>query len=439
MIRCLGRARGFVLAAIASLWLAAPAFAQATSTPSPYKMIDGHFAATVTLLADGRVLIAGGGDIHASAINLAEIYSPASDRFEPAGSGLMSTPRTYHTATLLKDGRVLIAGGMNRLGSALKTAELFDPKSGKWTPTGSMAEGRYNATATLLPDGRVLIAGGSSTPEGYAGAGQERHEEMSLDTAELYNPTSGSFSPAGKMERVFDLNSGKFLMRASMTTARREQTATLFTAGPLAGQVLIAGGIGGKEKPIPSAELYDPKTNTFTATGNMTVARAYQTATGLRDGRVLMAGGTDASDQALATAEIYDPATGKFRLTAGPMMHARFRQTATLLNDGTVLLAGGASNAGVLALAEIFDPHTNTFHATANMLDYRMAAGAVLLHNGEVFIAGGYNNRPSYAPGAALGMGSAAVPFFVLDTAELYNPAARQFVSTLTMGAPRPG
>lgn len=434
-----GRVRSLLISVVASLTLAASAFAQATPTPSPYKMIDGHFAATVTLLADGRVLIAGGGDLHASAINLAEIYDPSTDRFEPAGSGLMSAPRTYHTATLLKDGRVLVAGGMNRMGSALKSAELFDPRFGKWTPTGSMAEGRYNATATLLPNGRVLIAGGSSTPEGYAGAGQEHHEEVSLDTAELYDPATGTFSPAGKSERVFDITSGKFLERASMTTARREHTATLFTAGPLAGQVLIAGGIGDKEKPIQGAELYDPATNRFTPTGSMAVARAYQTATALRDGRVLMAGGTDASDQALATGEIYDPATGKFSLAAGPMVHARFRQTATLLGDGSVLLAGGASNQGVLALAEIFDPHTNKFHATANMLDFRMAAGAVLLHNGEVFIAGGYNNRPSYSPGAALGMGSAAVPFFVLDTAELYNPAARQFVSTLAMGARVPG
>jgi hypothetical protein len=439
MIQPLGRVRRILLSATASFVLAASAFAQATPTPSPYKMIDGHFAATVTLLADGRVMIAGGGDMHASATNLAEIYDPSTDRFEPAGSGLMSTPRTYHTATSLKDGRVLVAGGMNRLGSALKSAELFDPKSGEWTPTGSMADGRYNATATLLPDGRVLVAGGSSTPEGYAGAGQERHEEVSLDTAELYDPATGRFSPAGKMERVFDLNSGEFLQRASMITARREHTATLFTAGPLAGKVLIAGGIGDKQKPIASAEIYDPKTNSFTPTANMTVARASQTATELRDGRVLMAGGTDASDQALATGEIYDPTTGKFGLAAGPMVHARYRQTATLLADGSVLLAGGASNQGVLALAEIFDPHTNTFHATANMLDYRMAAGAVLLHNGEVFIAGGYNNRPSYSPGAALGMGSAAVPFFVLDTAELYNTAARQFVSTLALGGRAPG
>jgi hypothetical protein len=437
MMKCtLGRIRGLLVFAVASCVLAVLNVTQAATLRSPYEMIGGHFGGTVTLLADGEVLIAGGGTMHATASRLAEIYNPATDRFRPAGSGLMATARTHETATLLKDGRVLIAGGMNRMGSALKSAELFDPKSGKWLPAGSMAAARYDATATLLPDGRVLIAGGSSTPEGYAGAGQERHEEQSLDTAELYDPRSGTFAPAGKEERVFDLTSGKLLKHAGMTAARRDESATLFTTGPLAGQVLIAGGIGSDEKPIASAELYDPRTNRFKTTGSMTVARAYQTATELRDGRVLLAGGTDASNQALATAEIYNPATGNFTLTPAPMVDARFRQTATLLNDGDVLLAGGSSNEGVLATAEIYYPRRNKFRATGRMTDYRMDAGAVLLRNGEVFIGGGYNNRPSFAPGAA-GFGSSSVPFRVLETAEIYNPAARQFASTLTIGTAR--
>ena len=296
-----------------------------------------------------------------------------------------------------------------------------------------MAEPRYNAAAEQLPDGRILISGGASTSEGYAGANQEKQEEQSLDTAELYDPGTGKFSPAGNVERVYDLTSNKIMMRASMTTARREQTATLITAGPLLGQVMIAGGIGDQNKPIASAELYDPATNTFKAAGNMTVARTFQSTTALRDGRVLIAGGTDAGDQALATAELYDPATGKFALTADPMQHARYRQVAVLLTDGEVLLAGGASNAGVLANAEIFDPRTGKFRPTGLMKDYRMAAGAVLLHNGTVFIAGGYNNRPTYAPGAAA-MGMTSVSLRVLNTAEIYNPMSAQFVDTRSLG-----
>jgi hypothetical protein len=431
MSRLSGRIRISLLFGVAACALAALAMAE--STPSPYQLIDAHFAMTVTLLANGEVLIVGGGDSHASATNLAEIYNPATDAFTPAGSGLMPIERTYHTATLLKDGRVLIAGGMNRMGKALDSAILFDPKSGKFIPTGAMAEPRYNAAAVQLPDGRIIISGGASTPAVYAGANQEKQEEQSLDTAELYDPGTGKFSPAGKIERVYDLTSNKIMMRASMTTARREQTATLITAGPLLGQVMIAGGIGDQNKPIASAELYDPATNTFKAAGNMTVARTFQSATALRDGRVLIAGGTDAGDQALATAELYDPASGKFALTADPMQHARYRQVAVLLTDGEVLLAGGASNAGVLANAEIFDPRTGKFRPTGLMKDYRMAAGAVMLHNGTVFIAGGYNNRPTYAPGAAA-MGMTSVSLRVLNTAEIYNLMSGQFVDTRSLG-----
>ncbi|HZT36696.1 MAG TPA: kelch repeat-containing protein [Bryobacteraceae bacterium] len=380
------------------------------------------------------MLIAGGGDSHASATNVAEIYNPANDVFTPAGSGFMPGERTYHTATLLKDGRVLIAGGMNRMGKALATAVLFDPRGGRFIPTGSMAEPRYEAAATLLDDGRVLVSGGASTSEGYAGAGQERQEEQSTDTAELYDPVTGRFSSAGKSERVYDITSNRMLVRASMTAARRAHTATLIAAGPLAGQVLIAGGIGDQNKPLASAELYDPKANAFTPTGSMLVARSYQTATALRDGRVLVAGGTDAADKALATAEIYKPSAGKFTLTPQPMRQARYRQSAVLLDNGTVLLAGGASNSGVLANAEIFDPRTALFRSTGLMKDYRMAAGAVLLRNGTVFIAGGYNNRPTYAPGA-ISMGSAAVSFRALNTAEIYYPPSGQFVDTRSLGA----
>ncbi len=311
MIRICDRVRIWLLiGGAACVWVA---LAMAESTPSPYQLIDAHFAMTVTLLADGAVLIVGGGDSHVSATNIAEIYNPATDAFTPAGSGLMPTERTYHTATLLKDGRVLIAGGMNRMGKALNDAILFDPQSGKFIPTGRMAEPRYNAAAVLLPDGRILISGGASTPEGYAGANQESHEEQSLDSAELYDPASGKFLPAGKVERVYDLTSNKIMMRASMTTARREHTATLITAGPLTGQVLIAGGIGDQNKPIASAELYDPAANTFKAAGEMTVARTYHGATALHDGRVLITGGTDAGDQALATAEALRPCRRQVR------------------------------------------------------------------------------------------------------------------------------
>jgi WD40 repeat protein len=324
---------------------------------------------TATLLSDARVLIAGGsGDASA------ELYDPKSGTFSPTGS--MTADRSYHTATRLSDGRVLIAGGIGN-GVENSSAELYDPKTGTFSLTGPMAAARKFHTATLLSDGHVLIVGGC-----LAGGPNGCNETAS---AELYDPATGTFRPTG-----------------SMTNARLEgHTATLLSDG----RVLIAGGSGTSSgRPslaLASAELYDPKSGTFRPTGSMTIGRDSHTATLLSDGRVLIAGGSDASGIVSWSAELYYPDAGTFRPAGPSMSTGRSNHTATLLSDGRVFIAGGSGDAS----AELYDPKTGTFSPTGSMTADRAWHAATLLSDGRVLIAGG-------------DIGNAVV----VASAELYQP-----------------
>jgi N-acetylneuraminic acid mutarotase len=336
---------------------------------------------TVRLLRDGRVLVFGGLELLASA----ELYDPATGTSAATGSMVTHAgPRSWltsdsFTATLLRDGKVLVAGGSgDSITESLASAELYDPASGTWTATGNMvtAHGR-GSTATLLPDGKVLVAGG----DGGSGA---------TATAELYDPANGTWTTTG-----------------SMVTPRFGHTATLLADG----NVLVAGGVG--YPVLASAELYHPDSGTWTATGSMARPRVGHTtapghtATLLSDGRVLVVGGNGGSAAAVPRidAELYDPATGTWTATRS-MVTPRFEgQTATLLLDGRVLVAGGSDfqvmpggelgRITALASAELFEPATGSWTATASMGKPREGQTAMLLPDGTVLVVGGSNYNPA--------------------------------------------
>jgi hypothetical protein len=309
-----------------------------------------------SMLAGGNVLVTGGFSIYVLAS--AELYDPASGSFAPTGA--MVNARQNQTSTLLGNGKVLVVGGQGGAGGGtpLASSELYDPATGTFSVSGPMSLERFFQTATRLGDGTVLVAGGLWTPV----------DTDILDSAEVYDPTAGTFAATG-----------------AMVTARYWHTATLLPDGT----VLITGGYGLTGAALDSAELYDPVSGTFTETsGAMSWPRYGQTATLLTSGLVLVAGGYGAG--LLDGADLYDPATGLFEAT-GPLTSPRQFQTATLLTSGKVLVAGGLTEVEGLSSAELYDPDFGTFTPTGSMETERSLATATLLGSGEVLVAGGWS------------------------------------------------
>lgn len=291
-------------------------------------------------------------------LRLRQVESVALSRGSVRPTGEMGLPRACHSSTLLDDGRVLIAGGMQRDGVVTASAETFDPKTGKFISMGQMAEKRVCHEAVKLQDGRVIMIGGFGT-------------EL-LASVETYDPATGRFAPMG-----------------SLLQKREGFTATLLKNG----KILIAGGSSGEREWYSSAELYDPATGKSTPTGDMSVPRAAHTATLLNDGRVLIVGGSRSRTEVQASAEIYDPTTGSFSAT-GSMSALRHKHAATRLADGKVLVAGGSDSRdwrGRYASAELYDPAAGKFHATGSMTDVRFKSrdAIVSLGDGTILVAGG--------------------------------------------------
>lgn|GEM_PF-1238030 len=324
--------------------------------------------------------------------------APQSGTWTPTGS--MGIARRDFTATLLTNGKVLVAGGSTPTGTTA-SAELYDPATGQWTGTGSMTIGRVGHTATLLADGRVLIAGGDLFG-------------LSLASAELYDPNTETWTLTGKM-----------------TIPRVGHMARLITTGPLYGMVLAAGGSDTCFfclPPVASAEIFDPGTGTWTTTRSMTMTRLWSPPPPiavLQDGSILVVGGVTCCPFLwINEAESYSPIDRRWTATSAKATDANAEPI--LLPDGKVLVAGGVQGdlSGVfVADAELFDSATGVWTATTSMSTDRGFPTLTLLTNGKVLVAGG----PS---GALTGCND-------IKSAELYDPATGQWTSTGSMTTAR--
>jgi N-acetylneuraminic acid mutarotase len=379
---------------VAQLWTSP------TVTGTPAWGIAGGYS-SVTALQDGRVLVDGGVVNNFPLANGQSV--PGIALYDPTqGSWSFNSSEAhsgyYAASGVLGNGQVLVAGGADLQGtgggaiSAVAAADLFDPSTNLWSASAPMSTARQQHTATVLQSGEMLVTGGTS------GVFSWLESNSVFSSAELYNSATNSWNSVG-----------------SMSTARYQHTASLLGNG----EVLVAGGndINGTcscTTFVSSADLYNPATNIFTATGTLNVARYAHTATVLQDGTVLVVGGfggptstLQSGGGVLASAEIYNPAAGTWTVTSS-MTTARMSHTASLLPSGEVLVSGGTTGSATTATAEVFNPGTGTWTPVASMSTPRQSHGAVTLANGTVLVVGGLNDSTS----AVIGVG----------TAEVYDP-----------------
>jgi N-acetylneuraminic acid mutarotase len=352
---------------------------------------------------NGKVLVVGGligCTPFCNTTNSVEIYDPATSAWNAAGS--MGLRRGNHIAVRLQNGKVLVAGGYSAPGLLLADSGLYDPDTGTWSATGSLSVARQFHSAALLPNGKVLVTGGLRFQSG---------QFFVLNSAELYDPATGSWSSAGTM------NSPRFF-----------HITTLLPNG----KVLVASGSNNTDPltPVKSGELYDPASGSWTLTGELNTGRVGATETLLPNGKVLVAGGGPNDADGLDNVELYDPAAEEWSAT-GSLAVPRQAHTATLLPNGKVLVVGGASGAAPpIRSAELYDPATGNWTATAELGVGRATHSATLLANGKVLVAAGL-------PDITLVSGLTSTELFegLSDPFLLYNIVDRAVVSYQTQGS----
>ena len=400
---------------------------------------------TATLLPNGFVMLAGGG-YGDGPTNGTELYNPVTGTWQPGTS--MSISRESHTATRLLNGKILVTGGATYNELPL-TCELYDPTIATWSNTGALNGGRYDHSATLLQDGRVLVAGGyPPLPTNFVG------QLDGTNTAEIYNPVTGLWTPTGSMANgraefsslllpngkvfviggttnsdapaeLFDPGSGTWSSAAPMNNPRWSATATLLANGT----VLVAGGDSDVAF-VTNAEIYDPVANSWKVAATVNVIRLNNTATLLPSGQVLFAGGLAAGPwDVVASAEVYDPginpSTGTWT-NSGSMSAERTGHTLTLLPNGEVLAAGGTAGAIFsptdLASADLYDSMSGTWTPANPLPKPRTGHTANLLATGKVLVAGGIDRNSSTT---------------YYNSARLYDPVTGAWINTGSMNQTR--
>jgi N-acetylneuraminic acid mutarotase len=314
-------------------------------------------------LRNGRVLVVGGLTSTGTLLATTDLYRPSSNSWSRAAS--LPQPRFGFALTLLRNGKVLLAGGTTCKQFTCEEradALLYNPARNAWSPAASMPTARVGHTATRLANGQVLVVGGVTDPDGLT---------ATASTA-LYDPRANRWRAA-----------------ASMSTGRLGHSATLLHGG----RVLAAGGLEDTltASSLATAELYNPTTNRWTRTGSMATPRADHTASLLRSGKVLVAAGFQAAGVNLtATAELYDP-TRRVWTRVPSLAHARTDHVAAVLADGRVLIAGGRQETAPFTLAsvELYDPRANRWSRAASLLTPRQSPAIARLTNGDILVAGG--------------------------------------------------
>ncbi len=343
----------------------------------------------------------------------------AAGTFQKTGS--MNVPRVSHTATLLPNGQVLVAGGDNSTigGSPLASAELYNPATGKWTFTGSMTMPREGHQAVLLQNGQVLVAGGSNA-------------SGTLASAELYNPATGTWAATGSMTAArsgFSLT----VLQNGQVLAWQGSSADLYN--PATGTWSATGGptssVGGANSALlpngdvlaiglslnTPSELYNPSTGAWSTTGSTGTTMLNPITPEFSNGEVLATGSFASGVASDSSSSLYDPSTGQFTLEAGPCSCRAFN--GAKLQTDQVLVVGGAISRQAqpypitltISSAELWSLSTQSWTSTGNLHDSRSGATVTLLQNGQALVAGGEQSTKQTNN-----------QFVVLASAELFTP-----------------